>query len=186
MKKISFCIPCYRSALSIQGVVQEIDDTMEKLSEYEVTGLRQKVDNINGIIFVVDCDEASPSSMKSAINALKNMHPVGNGKRVAVLADMKGLGEVSRKLHEEIGEYVVKSGIDKLICYGYDAKFIAAKADELGLHSGCTSDKLMLIEYLKKKLEKDDIVLFKGSREMKLEDIIDELCREEKDNTEED
>ena len=35
MKKISFCIPCYRSALSIQGVVQEIDDTMEKLSEYE-------------------------------------------------------------------------------------------------------------------------------------------------------
>ncbi len=158
----------------------------EKLSEYEVTGLRQKVDNINGIIFVVDCDEASPSSMKSAINALKNMRPVGNGKRVAVLADMKGLGEVSRKLHEEIGEYVVKSGIDKLICYGHDAKFIAAKADELGLHSGCTSDKLMLIEYLKKKLEKDDIVLFKGSREMKLEDIIDELCREEKDNMEED
>lgn len=157
-----------------------------RLSEYEVTGLRQKVDNINGIIFVVDCENASPSSMKSAIDALKRMKPNGNGKRVAVLSDMKGLGEVSRKLHEDIGEYVVKSGIDKLICYGHDAKFIAAKADELGLHSGCTSDKLMLIEYLRQKLEKDDIVLFKGSREMKLEDIIDELCREEKNNTEED
>lgn len=158
----------------------------EKLSEYEITGLRQKVDNVDGIIFVVDCENASPSSMKSAVDALRRMRPNKNGKRVAVLADMKGLGEASRRLHEEIGEYVVKAGIDKLICYGHDAKFIALKADELGLHSGCTSDKLMLIEYLKQKLEKDDIVLFKGSREMKLEDIIDELCREEKNDTEED
>ncbi len=157
----------------------------EKLSEYEITGLRQKVDNVDGIIFVVDCDEASPASMKSAIDALRRMRPERNGKRVAVLSDMKGLGEVSRKLHEDIGEYVVKAGIDKLICYGHDAKFIAAKADELGLHSGCTSDKLMLIEYLEQKLEKNDIVLFKGSREMKLEDIIDELCRKEKNDTEE-
>ena len=157
----------------------------EKLSEYEILGLRQKVDNVDGIIFVVDCDEASPASMKSAIDALKRMRPERNGKRVAVLSDMKGLGEVSRKLHEDIGEYVVKAGIDKLICYGHDAKFIAAKADELGLHSGCTSDKLMLIEYLEQKLEKNDIVLFKGSREMKLEDIIDELCRKEKNDTEE-
>lgn len=164
----------------------EPEEIALKLSEYEVSGLRQKVQNIGGKTFVVDCQDASPSSMKSAIDALCRMRPVGNGKRVAVLADMKGLGEASRKLHEDIGEYVVKSGIDKLICYGYDAKFIAAKADELGLHSGCTSDKPMLIEYLRQKLSKDDIILFKGSREMKLEEIIDELCREEKSKSEED
>lgn len=159
------------------GIEPEV--VAEKLGEYETSGMRQNVKSINGQTVIVDCYNASPASMKAALNVLSQMRPKKDGRRVAVLADMLELGEMSAKLHGEVGEYVVKMNIDKLICYGKDAKYIAAKADELGLHSGCTSDKLMLIEYLRKTLREDDVVLFKGSRGMKLEEIIEELYKEE-------
>lgn len=156
----------------------EPEKIADKLSEYETAGMRQSVRQINGQTVIVDCYNASPTSMKAAINVLSQMKPRRNGRRIAVLADMLELGEMSKKLHEGVGEYVAKSNVDKLICYGKDAKYIASKADEMGLHSGCTSDKLMLIEYLQKMLKEDDVVLFKGSRGMRLEEIIEELYKD--------
>lgn len=84
---------------------------------------------------------------------------------------------MSPQLHENVGQMVVEAKIDKLICYGNNARYIAKRADELGLHSGSTTDKGMLLEYLKVTLKPDDVVLFKGSRGMKLEEVIEELYK---------
>lgn len=146
-----------------------------KISEYRPVGLRQRVEKRGRQVLVIDCYNASPDSMKAALSALACMKPEGKGRRVAVLADMLELGERSRELHEAVGRMAVETGVEKLICYGKDARYIAAQADELGLHSGCTTDPDMLLEYLKGTLRPDDIVLFKGSRGMKLESIIERL-----------
>lgn len=145
------------------------------IQNYKSVGMRQKIEKMGEQTVIIDCYNASPDSMKAAFSVLHQIKPQGNGRRIAVLADMLELGKMSAELHERVGELAVKSGIDKLICYGENAKYIAKRADELGLHSGSTTDKDMLIEYLKMTLKPDDVVLFKGSRGMKLEDIINEF-----------
>lgn len=148
---------------------------LEKLAQYTPTGLRQRIEKRGEHTLIIDCYNASPDSMKAALSVLSQLKPENAGRRVAVLADMLELGEMSPELHESVGEMAVQSGIDKLICYGNYARYIAKRADELGLHSGSTTDKEMLLEYLKATLRPDDVVLFKGSRGMRLEEIIEEL-----------
>ena len=152
-------------------------DIIDKLSAYESVGLRQKVEQLGEQTVIIDCYNASPDSMRAAISVLAQMEPKNGGRRVAVLADMLELGKMSPELHENVGEMVVDAKIDKLICYGSNSRYIAKRADELGLHSGSTTDKGMLLEYLKTTLKPNDIVLFKGSRGMKLEEVIEELYK---------
>jgi len=163
------------------GVVcgAEPEEIIKKLSEYSPIGMRQKIEKRGQQTLIIDCYNASPDSMKASLSVLSKLTPENGGRRVAVLADMLELGDMAPKLHEKVGEMAVEAGVEKLICYGENAKYIAAKADELGLHSGSTTDKGMLIEYLKASLKPGDIVLFKGSRGMKLEEVINELYGQE-------
>ncbi len=149
----------------------------EALMRYKPDGFRQHIQPMGEQTVISDCYNASPSSMKAAIDALCDAAPKGSGRRVAVLGDMLELGEKSPEMHEEIGEYLVSKGVDVLVCYGKLAKYIAGRADELGLHAGCSDDKNMVISALKQKLMPGDTVLFKASRGMHMEEIIDGLYK---------
>ena len=151
------------------------ESILDKLREYRPAGLRQRIEKRGEQTLLIDCYNASPDSMKAGLSMLMQLQPEKDGRRVAVLADMLELGEMSSLLHERVGQMAVDAGIDKLICYGDNARYIARRADELGLHSGSTTDRGMLLEYLKATLKPGDVVLFKGSRGMKLEEIIEEL-----------
>ncbi len=151
----------------------------EALMRYQPDKLRQHVQKMGGQVVISDCYNASPSSMKAAIDALCDVEPKGSGRRVAVLGDMLELGEKSPELHEEIGEYLVSKGVDILVCYGKLARYIAGRADELGLHAGCSDDKDMVIKALKQKLMPDDVVLFKASRGIHMEEIISGLYKDD-------
>ena len=91
---------------------------------------------------------------------------------------MLELGENSPEYHKEIGEYVVKKGVDLLVCYGKEAKNISDRAGELGMNAGYSEDKKIIMNYLKFKLKPNDIVLFKASRGVHLEEIIDEFYKD--------
>jgi UDP-N-acetylmuramoyl-tripeptide--D-alanyl-D-alanine ligase len=65
-----------------------------------------------------DCYNANPVSMKSAIDLLMMADTV----KTAILGDMFELGENSDRLHGEVGEYAVKSGVDILICVGENSR----------------------------------------------------------------
>lgn len=150
----------------------------EMLGGFQPDSLRQHIQKRGEHTIIVDCYNAAPASMKAAIDVLREMKPAEGGRRVAVLGDMMELGEQSEKLHREVGEYVVQKGIDLLVCYGRNAKYIADRADELGMHAGCSEDKKMVLNFLKYKLKPNDIVLFKASRSMRMEEIIDEFYKE--------
>lgn len=156
------------------GILADIEPVaiISKLQEYVPAGMRQRIERRGDVTLIVDCYNASPDSMKAALSVLSQIEPSEGGRRIAVLADMLELGEQSPKLHENVGELAVDAGIDRLFCYGANAKYIAKRADEMGLHSGCTDDAGMLSEVLRKAIRKGDVVLFKGSRGMKLENII--------------
>ena len=94
------------------GFVLDIapEQIVEALSRYVPSGMRQKIVNSHGIIFIEDCYNASPDSMKASIGVLSSVSCTG--KRIAVLADMLELGEDCEEAHERVTktEWRVKSG----------------------------------------------------------------------------
>lgn len=182
----SFTLPCsgihnVMNALCAAAVAKisnaDMSAVAKALMNFETDPLRQHIEKRGEQTLLVDCYNASPTSMEAAINLLADMKPEGEGRRVAVLGDMLELGAKSPHLHEKLGEYVVRKNIDILVCYGEYAKYIAKRADELGMHSGCSNQKDMIVNFLKFKLRPNDIVLFKASRGMQLEEIIEELYK---------
>ena len=147
----------------------------EALSEYEPTGMRQRIKEIDGIKVIEDCYNASPDSQRAALNALKT---IKSERKIAVLGDMLELGSYSKQAHCDIGKYVAEKQIDMLFTFGEEAKNITETAQKFGVEAFAFTDKTVLFNALKGELKKGDAVLFKASRGMKLEEVIDELYKE--------
>ncbi len=140
------------------------------IAEYRPTGNRQNILEKNGQTVIADCYNASPASMEAALGVLAN-YPC-EGRRIAVLGDMLELGDMSDELHEKVGEIAKRSNLNMLYCYGTAAKRIAAKAGEkFGVF--CTDDPGVLIEKLQMYTKEGDVVLFKASHGMHLENVIE-------------
>ena len=171
-----------KNALAAFCVGMELNIAPEKivagLGNFKPDGLRQNIRKSKGRTFIVDCYNASPDSMKSALNVLSKVEIKGRGKRYAVLADMLELGEMSKKLHKLVGEYVAGSKCDMLLCFGEHSRSYIEGAVKKGFNAeSCKhfANREQMAEYLKNNLEENDIVLFKGSRGMKLEEVINAL-----------
>ena len=150
----------------------------EMLSCFQPDSLRQHIHRRGEQLIITDCYNASPDSVKAAIDVLCELKPKEGGRRVAVLGDMLELGNESERLHREIGEYVVQKGIDIMVCYGKNAKYIAERADELGVHAGWSEDEKTVLNFMKYKFKPNDIVLFKASRAMHMEELIEEFYKD--------
>ena len=145
------------------------------LLQYKPVGNRQNIYDRGGVKIIADCYNAAPESMRAAISVLCGFE----GRKIAVLGDMKELGKASDKLHFELGQYVA-SKCEVLITYGESAKMIASGAVASGLNSECVfSFADGEVDAVAKKLglvlTDGDVVLFKASRSMKLENIIEKL-----------
>ncbi len=150
----------------------------EMLSGYQPDSLRQHILKRGEQTIIVDCYNASPTSMEAAIDVLCEMKPKGDGRRIAVLGDMLELGENAPEYHAKVGEYAAKKGVDVLVCYGKNAKHMADRADELGLHPAHSEESKIILNFMKYKFRPNDIVLFKASRGMHLEEIIEEFYKD--------
>lgn len=159
------------------GILLDIDaDTAAMaLRNYEPSGMRQKVVEINGITSIEDCYNASPDSMKAGITTLAGIKA---NKKIAVLSDMLELGDYSEQAHYAVGKMAAENKIDYLLCVGSDAKYIADGAKDGGLEKTFLFDsKQSLTDKLYRVAEKGDAVLFKASRGMKLEEVISEIYK---------
>ncbi len=162
------------------GIIANIkpDKIASALSEYKAVGMRQKIFDVDGVTVIGDCYNASPESMKASMTALMTI-PC-KGKRIAVLGDMLELGEISLKAHENIGKTAASFGIDIIYCCGANAKHIYEgavnyfknKKENCDLQIKYFENKEDLSETIKKEIKKGDAILFKASRLMKFEDII--------------
>lgn len=140
------------------------------LEKYVPSGMRQKIIRKNGIVFIEDCYNASPDSQKASMNALMTIE----GKRhLAVIGDMLELGSYSEKAHRDVGDYAAEKKVDYLFTYGKQSLFSAESAKKSGLENVFSfDDKEKLAEKLICTLREGDVVSFKASRGMKLEEVI--------------
>jgi UDP-N-acetylmuramoyl-tripeptide--D-alanyl-D-alanine ligase len=149
---------------------QKIKERLEKCSPSK---LRMELIDIGNIRVINDSYNANPVSMEKALETLKNMKT--SGKKVAVLADMLELGDETLNLHLDLGRQVARSEVNLLITVGELARLIGEGAKEAGMKP---RDVLTLENnqqagfYLLENLKDGDLVLVKGSRKMKTEEIV--------------
>lgn len=140
---------------------------------YEASGMRQKIERLGDITVILDCYNASPTSMRSALSVLGGMKAK---RKIAVLGDMLELGDMSKQLHAMIADYIC---LNADVCFLYGAEMAACR-DALagsGIKVFHGEDKEALAARLNGFLEAGDAVLFKGSRGMRMEEIAEKIQR---------
>ena len=149
------------------------------LEQYHTVGLRQNIYRRGAYTIIADCYNASPDSMKAALTVLRDL-PC-KGRRIAVLGDMLELGEMSRQLHTLVGDMAAESEVDALFCYGKESFYLAQRAAMQEVAVYHTEDKRELCRVIRQYLRPNDVILFKASRGMHLEDCIDVIFEQEED-----
>ncbi|OGD65817.1 hypothetical protein A3F08_01880 [Candidatus Berkelbacteria bacterium RIFCSPHIGHO2_12_FULL_36_9] len=143
----------------------EIDGIINSLTEYQsLPGRDLIIRGINDSYIIDSSYNANPTSMKAALETLRNIKT--NGKKIAVLGGMKEIGKISSKAHKEIAETAQKIA-DQVILVGDDFK--SEKADKWFINSGQATD------FLLDRIEKDDIILIKGSHALEMNIIVVKL-----------
>ena len=144
--------------------------------------LRQNILKIGGVTVMEDCYNASPESMTAAVDVLDAYSRLTGGRTVAVLGDMLELGEESSALHRQVGAHLAQKGVQKLITLGKGGTFIAVGAKQCGMKSSeivefpnYEEELIAIGAYLKDFLKDGDIVLFKASRSVGIERLIEYL-----------
>jgi len=169
------------NALAAVAAALEIGVTVEAiqkgLAQPQLTGKRLKIYETRGYRIIDDTYNASPSSMTAALDVLAGM-AMGQ-RKIAVLADMLELGPDSRQIHRQMGEYARIKGIDHLYAYGDLGRAYVEGFGESEGRSGYFNAKAQLIAKLQEMIRPGDVVLVKGSRGMKMEEIVAALTEEE-------
>lgn len=150
----------------------DLTEAVKALEGYTGVAMRQHITKKDGAIYIDDSYNASPDSMKAGLSVLCQMPA---DYRIAVLADMLELGENTREYHRQVGAYAGQSKVDELLLYGELAKNIGYGAEQyVGKirHFDTLDD---IVDYLKLTIKPGTAVLFKGSRGMKLNEVVDRL-----------
>jgi UDP-N-acetylmuramoyl-tripeptide--D-alanyl-D-alanine ligase len=158
----------------------EIKKALENYKAYEK---RMQLIEVGGVKILNDTYNSNPESAFVAIHWLSIVQT--NGKRIAVLADMLELGESAEREHEKVGRQIAKANLDYLFTFGNLAEEIAVAADNASdrmaggkLKTASFDDKEKLSEKLLQTASSGDVVLIKGSRGMKMEEVVNALTSE--------
>ncbi|MBE7001261.1 MAG: UDP-N-acetylmuramoyl-tripeptide--D-alanyl-D-alanine ligase [Ruminococcaceae bacterium] len=168
-------------ALAAVAVGLDIGVSPEKiqtaLKSFENMEGRQEIYEKNGFTIIEDCYNAGPESMNAALSVLGSRP----GRRVAVLGDMLELGMCSDAEHYKVGRLAAQKA-DVLLSYGPTSKRMLYGAITGGMsqnNARAFTDKQKLVEVLKQIAKPGDVLLFKGSRGMRMETILESFLKEE-------
>jgi UDP-N-acetylmuramoyl-tripeptide--D-alanyl-D-alanine ligase len=149
-----------------------LEDCAAGLAAAPLTKARLQIKEIAGVQFIDDSYNANPDSMKAALRTLVELD--ADGKRIAVLGEMRELGEESVRDHREVGETAAELGVDQLIAIGDMAAAIAEAARNAGLPNTSvvrsTSEAAQLLGEI---AAPGDLILVKGSRAAHTEQVIE-------------
>lgn len=144
----------------------------EGFASLKLTNMRMElVNGKNGEKIINDAYNASPTSMKAAIELINNLK--GYQQKILVLGDMLELGPQEVEFHREVGAMVNPQEIDLVFTYGQLGREIAegAKTVLQGDRVKSFTDKTELTKELIKYTNQETLILIKASRGMKLEEI---------------
>ena len=138
-------------------------------------GRMKLIEGIKNTWILDDSESAFPLSMAEGLDVLKRIET--EGRRIAVLGDILGIGKYTIEAHEAIGERV-KNSADVLFTVGHRAKFFSQGAKRRGM----PADRIFSFDEvreaakaLQKEMRKGDLILVDGSKEMKMHEVVKEI-----------
>lgn len=167
-------------AAAALGVVFDVPLTKIKLALESIEpfeGRMQPILGPNGSIILDDTYNSSPSACEEALETLLQ---IPARRRVVVLGEMRELGKYSESLHREIARKIYKEKIDMVFLSTGDTKFLEDELKSLGfleerlyanLHNSQIVSKLL------KTLGRGDICLIKGSRAVRLDEVVKRISK---------
>lgn len=131
----------------------------------------------NGARIINDSYNANPSSMKAVLRVLSSQKGNPSARKIAVLGDMLELGMKANYYHRQIGTLINELDIDILIAMGNLAKevYLSAKKQPNSKGRYFFKNKEEAFKKLQKIMSPGDIILLKGSRVMKMEEILEKI-----------
>ncbi len=184
LETLFFPLPARRLALNIVAAAAlahllgiDMQSIKSSLVDYKPSGNRLNIINLeDGGAVINDTYNANPVSMAAALETGKEL--ATPGKYLAVLGDMFELGSLETESHLRVGQIAYTSGVDLLVTVGKLAQNIAQGALEAGMTQEQVNHfptKVEALEYLQNRVDNQWTLLFKASRGMQLETLVDEL-----------
>jgi UDP-N-acetylmuramoyl-tripeptide--D-alanyl-D-alanine ligase len=144
------------------------DDVTTGLAAVQPAQWRMEVARTpEGLVVLDDAYNANPSSMAAALEALARVEVPG--RRVAVLGEMRELGDLSEPEHAALGALVGATAVDALVAVGHEAAPLAAAARAAGVAVTEVPDAATALDAARGFVAPGDAVLVKGSRAVGLE-----------------
>jgi len=120
------------------------------------------------IRLIDDTYNANPASLTAAVKVLARF----TGNKMLILGDMRELGDTSSDLHANMGKTIRQLGIDQLFTYGELSEHISKNFGENAYHF---HDQKVLVDAVRKQVKPNSTLLIKGSRYMKMENVVEAL-----------
>lgn len=149
--------------------------SLAALNEVKFSEMRFKIKEISGVKVINDAYNANPSS---TCYSLESLTKVKGKRKLFVFADMFELGDYEKEGHEQVGERSFEIGVDKIYLLGEKVNFTYDKLKKINYNMKNVfkfNERTELLLKLKEEIQKGDVILFKGSRGMHLEEIVNEI-----------
>ena len=168
------------SAYAVGNILGMNDETIRRgLMGFHGAEMRPSIYEVGHITVIDDCYNASPESMRAALDVLTSMAARRNMRPMALLGDMLELGDYSRLMHDQLGQYAAQSKVAKLFCYGMMSDVVAEAAIKKGIRAEnvfvCldTRDPQTMANMIFEISEPGDVLLVKASRAIHAERVIE-------------
>lgn len=163
------------NALCSLGVLKALGYNWKELSHHlaEFCPAPQRFHLIRKGSFLIidDTYNANPPSVRKALLSLS----LFDGHRIAILGDMLELGPMSEAYHREVGKLCAELGIDACIFYGTHMRFAYEECLKHSASCYHSSSKEEVLRYLSSLIREGSVILVKGSRGMKMEELLREI-----------
>jgi UDP-N-acetylmuramoyl-tripeptide--D-alanyl-D-alanine ligase len=132
---------------------------------------------LGSLTVINDCYNASPASMSNALEILKSVAGTTGRRRLFICGDMGELGDHAEAFHHQLGTEVGHSGVEVLVAVGQWAQQVAGSARQANnrVQTACFADAFCACQSIPDIVKGNDIVLIKGSRSVRLEQVLGPL-----------
>lgn len=162
------------------GVVFDVPLTKIKLALESMEPFEHRMQPMPGPSGSVILDDTYNSSPSAVEEALETLVQVPARRRIAVLGEMRELGQYSEALHREVARKIYREKIDLIFLGTGDAQIIADELGSLGYleeRMAVNLQNSQIVSKLLKTLGKGDVCLIKGSRVLRLDEVVKRIAR---------
>ncbi|WP_165875839.1 UDP-N-acetylmuramoyl-tripeptide--D-alanyl-D-alanine ligase [Hazenella coriacea] len=168
-----------KNALFAMVVARKLGLTEEEivkgLAQVQLSGNRLEVcQAINGMEIINDSYNASPTSMRAALDLLAEVEPTK--EKWALLGDIFEIGDEEEIYHRQLGEYAINKKLDRLYTMGERGKWISDQAKKVEKNPNCHIHHFDTLEEAIKELKEEGnsnvLLLVKASRAVQLDQAV--------------